>query len=648
MSSCLDAALAYACEGLAVFPLAPNTKIPLTDHGFKDAVTDEKQIREWWGKNPDANVAIATGAMSGGLVVVDLDVKDNKNGISEFKKWIDENHLFIPDTPKAKTWSGGEHYLFKSSIPTPCKTDWLPGVDVRGDGGYIVAPPSEINGFFYEWVVSLYDKEIVDEDQDEDVYTLIQDIRTDNKPQRKENAVDASTVFALPDSIQKGGRNDTITRYVGSLQRAGYGDFEILDKAREANARLCKPPMSAKELEGIVRSVLRYEKGSPKTEQQKSGQSEKTDIKFDFELMDDTDSANSYSKKDIKDLIAYIGTDAEVPLLVEGTCVLAAKTKLGKSWFCTNLCWSLATGRDFLGYKTRKCKVRYYDLEQGENVEKKRIVKVSEALNEEPPDDFLIRLKLQRIGHGLKEQLEKDLSDDPDIGVFVIDIYEKIKSTKSKDKSDYEHVYEDFSILNEFAHSNHISVVLLFHSRKMIDPTDPFADILGTTGIQGACDQMIVLTKDKFSARNTKLFAKGRTLDGIIEMEYVLENGICSAADAQKPKEEDSVEEYMNSEIRDAVIQLMKISKSWKGRCTGFINECARNGIGLDADVKTIGIFFGKHAGKFMKHDGIYVEIINNGSGGRIYSLSSKNDNSTVDTVDEWMPTVDGTPFDTA
>ena len=69
----LDAAIEYASHGWAVFPLKSKGKDPLTAHGVKDATTNFDQIEKWWTKHPTANVAIACGQVSGGLLVVDLD-----------------------------------------------------------------------------------------------------------------------------------------------------------------------------------------------------------------------------------------------------------------------------------------------------------------------------------------------------------------------------------------------------------------------------------------------------------------------------------------------------------------------------------------------------------------------------------------------
>lgn len=135
-----DAALAYARRGWPVFPVEPGGKKPLTFHGCLDATTDEWQIKSWWLEHKDANVGIATG---NGLVVVDVDHAEIPVGLE------------VPESAKVKTGKGFHYYYqypksfghLKGGVNVN-----LPGIDIRADGGYVVAPPSiHPNGLTYEW-----------------------------------------------------------------------------------------------------------------------------------------------------------------------------------------------------------------------------------------------------------------------------------------------------------------------------------------------------------------------------------------------------------------------------------------------------------------------------------------------------------------
>jgi putative DNA primase/helicase len=137
------AALAYAAAGWATFPCRPAGKAPCTYSGFKDATTDPATIRRWWTKwVPGANVAIATGAISG-IVVVDVDCKD----VDGFATWCAlMSRLGVPYKPTRTvvTPTGGEHWYYRHpGVEVRCSAGELgPGIDVRGDGGFVLAPPS--------------------------------------------------------------------------------------------------------------------------------------------------------------------------------------------------------------------------------------------------------------------------------------------------------------------------------------------------------------------------------------------------------------------------------------------------------------------------------------------------------------------------
>lgn len=150
----VDYALLYASRGWRVFPLKPRGKTPLVKGGFKAATVDPNQIRAWWQQWPTANIGIATGRASG-LLVFDID---GKPGLDELAK-LTRLHGPIPSTPVVVTSRGWHIYL---ALPQgdagriPCSSG--DGLDVRGDGGYVVAPPSvHESGHVYYWANELRD-----------------------------------------------------------------------------------------------------------------------------------------------------------------------------------------------------------------------------------------------------------------------------------------------------------------------------------------------------------------------------------------------------------------------------------------------------------------------------------------------------------
>lgn len=152
----LEAALRYAELGYRVLPLKPNGKTPACEHGHKDATTDPETIRSWWEAHPERGVAVATGGKSG-LTVVDLDTAEGhgseKDGEASLAEWCKENDVELPETVACRTPSGGLHLYFSApGRNLRNRTSVLPGVDVRGEGGYVVAPSTALPGGVYEWV----------------------------------------------------------------------------------------------------------------------------------------------------------------------------------------------------------------------------------------------------------------------------------------------------------------------------------------------------------------------------------------------------------------------------------------------------------------------------------------------------------------
>ncbi|HEV8277744.1 MAG TPA: bifunctional DNA primase/polymerase [Streptosporangiaceae bacterium] len=136
----LRAALAYARTGWRVFPAVPQEKVPACAHGVKDATTDPEQITRWWARNPDRNVAIATGAP--GPDVLDIDRRADGSGYPALSL-LRRERLIGRERAVISTPSGGLHLYYRGSDQG---NGSLRGhhLDFRSAGGYVVAPPSEV------------------------------------------------------------------------------------------------------------------------------------------------------------------------------------------------------------------------------------------------------------------------------------------------------------------------------------------------------------------------------------------------------------------------------------------------------------------------------------------------------------------------
>lgn len=152
-TECHTAAHTYAALGWRVVPIKPGTKRPIPTRWQQLSTTDPDQIDRWWTGHPDAGVGIATGQ---GLCVIDIDQHDTDG----WDNWVDlcdqHNQPPTPDTVIACTGGGGYHLLYTvppgTRISNGAATRLPPGIDVRGDGGQIVAPPTiHTTGTPYAW-----------------------------------------------------------------------------------------------------------------------------------------------------------------------------------------------------------------------------------------------------------------------------------------------------------------------------------------------------------------------------------------------------------------------------------------------------------------------------------------------------------------
>ncbi|TDC52859.1 bifunctional DNA primase/polymerase [Actinomadura sp. KC345] len=135
----------YAASGIAVFPCRPQGKAPLPGtHGFKDATTDLAQVRAWWTATPEANIGLPTGH---GFDVIDIDPPHGPLSVLDLR-----DAGLVPEViGKVITPRCGDH-LYVRSTGDGNTSGILPGIDYRGLGGYVVAPPSiGPNGVRYTW-----------------------------------------------------------------------------------------------------------------------------------------------------------------------------------------------------------------------------------------------------------------------------------------------------------------------------------------------------------------------------------------------------------------------------------------------------------------------------------------------------------------
>jgi hypothetical protein len=240
------AAIGYAQRGWLVFPCEPGGKRPLTVHGLLDASSDPAQLDRWAEQWPRANIGLRTGRESG-LIVLDVDGDDGAESLRRLESANDP----LPRTLSIVTPRGGAHYYFAHPGGEIRNSAGLlgAGLDVRGDGGYVIAPPSVgAGGVLYE---------VDDESEPAPLPAWLIDYF--DMPSEHEAAPAETWIKMIRDGIPEGQRNASLTRLVGHLLRKDVDGGVVCEIAVLVGRHCCRPRLADREAENVVASVLRRE-----------------------------------------------------------------------------------------------------------------------------------------------------------------------------------------------------------------------------------------------------------------------------------------------------------------------------------------------------------------------------------------------------
>lgn len=245
----LKAALDYGRLGWSVIPVEPRGKRPLLRwqvYQYRRAGVPE--IAEWFQRWPDANIAVVTGIVSG-VVVLDLDPR---HGAAASLERLDREQGPLPDTVEASAGGGGRHlYFAHPGDIIRNRVGLLPGIDLRGDGGYVVAPPSiHGSGEPYRWVRS-----------PEVLYPLPLPGWLLSEEQAPHGHSRAHWRSLARDGVGEGQRNNSIASLAGHLLRHGV-DPDVVEELLWAwNQARCRPPLDDAEVSRTVQSIARLHLG---------------------------------------------------------------------------------------------------------------------------------------------------------------------------------------------------------------------------------------------------------------------------------------------------------------------------------------------------------------------------------------------------
>lgn len=246
------AALFYATQlHFSVFPCQEQGKAPLTLHGCKDATKDPTLIQHWWQKWPQANVAIACGKVSGNLVVLDIDGAEGAISLKE----LEATHGRLPSTPLSMTGKG-KHYFFKSALPLKNRVRLIPGIDIRTDHGYVIAPPSiHPNGWRYSWQPGAG----INQCPVQPAPTWLLRLAAMDMNPHPSGRHPSHWQKLISSGAPTGQRNQSLAELAGHLLRRNIDSYVVLEICQIWNTAKNQPPLPASEVFRTVESIAAIE-----------------------------------------------------------------------------------------------------------------------------------------------------------------------------------------------------------------------------------------------------------------------------------------------------------------------------------------------------------------------------------------------------
>lgn len=243
-----EAALGYLSRGWSVIPIEPRAKRPLTAWlEFESRCASAREVDGWFARWPQANVGIVTGAVSG-LVVADVDARHGGEA-SLFR--LESEHGVLPDTVEALTGGGGRHlYFAHPGGRIANRVGLLPGLDLRGDGGCVVAPPSvHPSGRRYAWARG--------RSPDERALAPLPAPLLPGEQARRAGHPPEHWRRLAREGVDEGARNATLASLAGHLLWREVDLEVVMELLLAWNRARCRPPLRDAEVAGVVESIAR-------------------------------------------------------------------------------------------------------------------------------------------------------------------------------------------------------------------------------------------------------------------------------------------------------------------------------------------------------------------------------------------------------
>ena len=307
-------------------------------------------------------------------------------------------------------------------------------------------------------------------------------------------------------------------------------------------------------------------------------------------------------------------------ILPEGTSIISAASKIGKSWMVLDMGLSIAAGKPFMGHGAIQCGVLYLALEDSLSRLQDRMNKILDGCS--APPGLFFATEAPTLDNGLLDALDTHLQQHPETKLVIIDTLQKIRGRALPRETPYEQDYREMGTVKAYMDKKGVSVLFVHHNRKMKDEADPFNMISGTNGIMGAADTIWAIIKGKRADNEATLHITGRDVvqsDTVITFDKSCWKwkpvGSAELIAAQRDKLA-----YDNNPIVKTIKALLKSNSEWKGTATDLLNEgrkiCKRQ---IAPTATKLGRDLNKLDAQLLDYDGIVHDKTSNGNAGNVH-----------------------------
>lgn len=480
-----EAALRYANLGMCVIPLRERDKRPMFNNWPEIATADQAIISRWWQQTPNANVGIATGKKSGIFV---LDVDPANGGMDSYENML-LKHGGFPDTWQQITGRRGFHMFFRyPSFPVANAAGLFPGIDIRGDGGQVVAPPSihPDTGLTYEWDGL---EDIENTKLAEAPLWLLEILqgRHDNH---------GSQHIPIAEKIPHGVQHYTLLSLAGALRRMGLSDAEIVPALLAVNQNRCERPGPDQNIRQIAASVMKYRPADTslyntatklwRMTKAKEHEEKAREEKLGLQVVDGLTVYRS-SGLDQKCVIPGI--------LYNGLTVFAGRPKTGKSWMTLQLALSVARGENFLGLPVNMPGgVVYVALEESQSRTATRMQRLADEESVYLQNIGMV-YSMSPLASGGRDQLAK-IIEDRHPTLVIIDTFLALVGGSDKRSDVMRAEYKEIDTIRKIAAEYDTAMVLVHHMRKSVAGESGIDSVAGSTGVTAAADAIWTLKRE--------------------------------------------------------------------------------------------------------------------------------------------------------